>query len=852
MSNLLAIPDQISTKPATQSIRAPMPFGTGPTSAPQSSAPPLVLLSDSSFTQLVNEAFRNYQSTLALSRSPLANSPLVTPTLLLDEASPTAEERGRGLRLLLRWAVEQIAPAPVHYRLGEFRPFDDPSWSDPRWWRYNILRHRYLEPLHPDDFVEGGRFTETLMALTGITSSDSFFDERNRAIQAVADRLRQQLIDNAANQTLQQLALAEIERLLDGQESAAHLLGIAATFAEIFERPILLEMATAEQLAAHERTLHYLISHRLLLSGDGGRSLWISPPLRAYLYQRQSPDALRRRHRLAARYYAEREAPLVTAKHWLYAGLADRGAAILFAAADGLIHELQIVELCQTLQLFTERDLAPPQWREMQILLSDLYQRNGQAEEALAACRRALKATTTPTDQARIYRRMGKLYVTRNQLHALGYYQQAAAHFTHQDPEFAHLLKDRGWLYILQRNWGAAEADLVLARAITATDQLELCADIVDALASLYVRQERYDTALAHAQQALTMREQLGALPRIASSFNNLGLIYRRLGEQWQAINAHEEALVTYRKLGNQEATAGALLNIGSAFYLLGHYNDAVNHYLQSLEICQKLEHGHVEATVRYNLAEAYAALGQRAEAVEHWQRGYDLSKQAGFADEVNAFEQLRTATTLLQVVPINQTIAEPGLAYPTSVPAPRVQTLSQEEKAILDLVKTHGQVTAKLVIDLLNVSRATATRRLTTLVEEGYLTLQGKGRGVYYELASIARTEALVGPTSTGKEVQMAQADRRNDYDILRAQQRDLQQHFAVTALAIKSPATANVLLQIVVHYAQLPDLAGYLALKRQLNGLLDTPIDLLPDTEIETQCDLFWLWSAHDQHKQ
>ena len=852
MSNLLSITNQSSTKPATRSLHTPVSFGAGLTSEPKGSAPPIVLLSDSSFTQLVNEAFRNYPSTLALSRSPLANSPLVTPALLLDEASPTAEERGRGLRLLLRWAVEQIAPAPVRYGLGEFRPFDDPSWSDPRWWRYNILRHRYLEPLHPDDFIAGGRFTETLMALTGITSSDTFFDERNRAIQAVADRLRQQLIDNAANQALQQLALAEIERLLDGQESAAHLLGIAATFAEIFERSILLEMATDEQLAANERTLHYLISHRLLLSGDGGRSLWISPPLRAYLYQRQGADARRRRHRLAARYYAEREAPLVTAKHWLYAGLADRGATILFAAAEGLIHELQIVELCQTLQLFTERDLAPPQWREMQILLSDLYQRNGQAEEALAACRRALKATTTPTDQARIYRRMGKLYVTRNQLHALGYYQQAAARFTHQDPEFAHLLKDRGWLYILQRNWPAAEADLVLASSITALAQLELRADVVDALASLYLRQERYDSALAHAQQALTMREQLGALPRIAASFNNLGIIYRRLGEQWQAINAYEEALVTYRKLGNQEATAGALLNIGSAFYLLGHYSDAVNRYLQSLEICQKLEHGHVEATVRYNLAEAYAALGQREEALDHWQRGYDLSKQAGFADEVNAFEQLRAATALLQVAPINQTIAEPSSAFPTSDLAPRVQTLSQEEKAILDLVKTHGQVTAKLVIDLLNVSRATATRRLTTLVEAGYLTLQGKGRGVYYELAPIATTEPLVGPTSTGKEVQMAQSDRRNDYDILRAQQRDLQQHFAVTALAIKSPATANVLLQIVVHYVQLPDLAGYLALKRQLNSLLDTPIDLLPDTEIETQCDLFWLWSAHDQHKQ
>jgi hypothetical protein len=116
---------------------------------PAPSGPLIGLLSDTSFTQLVNTALRNYQSTLALSRSELANSPLVTPTLVKDEASPTAEERGHGLRLLLQWAVNQLMPGAVAYPLGQYRPLDDPTWRDPRWWRYNILRHRYLEPLHP-------------------------------------------------------------------------------------------------------------------------------------------------------------------------------------------------------------------------------------------------------------------------------------------------------------------------------------------------------------------------------------------------------------------------------------------------------------------------------------------------------------------------------------------------------------------------------------------------------------------------------------------------------------------------------------------------------------------------------
>lgn len=207
--------------------------GHSPTSPPPTGQI-IALIAESSFTQLVSDALRNYQSTLALSRSDLANSSLITPTLVKDESSPTAEERGHGLRLLLQWAVNLLAPAAIEFPSGHYRPLDDPTWHDPRWWSYNILRHRYLEPLHPDEFVEGGRYTESLLALTGISSSDAFFDERHRAIRAVAQRLRQQLIDGQASGELQRLALQEALQPLQKQAEAMRLLGIAATFDDIF------------------------------------------------------------------------------------------------------------------------------------------------------------------------------------------------------------------------------------------------------------------------------------------------------------------------------------------------------------------------------------------------------------------------------------------------------------------------------------------------------------------------------------------------------------------------------------------------------------------------------------------
>lgn len=806
---------------------------TFPVNQPSSSQT-LGLLSDSSFTQLVNDAFRNFQSTLALSRSPLANSTLVTATLILDDTSPTAEERGRGLRLLMRWAVEQIAPAAPRYPLGEFRPFDDPTWSEPRWWRYNLLRHRYLEPLHPDDFVDGGRYTETLMALTGISSPDAFFDERNRAVREVAERLRQQLLDGAANPILQRMALVEIERLLETQPDAAHLLGIAAIFDDIFPRTLLLQLAASEQVRQADRALDYLITNRLLLVGDGRRSLWLSAPLRAYIYQRQPVEQLQRCHRAVARYYAAQDAPLLTSRHWQRAGLYDRAAAILFAAAETLVNELQVAELIQVLQQFTRRDVVEATWRELQILLSDLYHRSGQLEEAMAACRRALHTATEAPMQARIYRRLGKLYEKRNQLHALTYYQQAAERFEPTNPELADLLKDRGWLHILRRNWPEAEKDLLLALSIAQRTDAELRADIIDALADLYRRQERFTVALEQAQQALAIREQLGNLPRIASSFNNLGNIYRHMGEYGHAISAYEEALITYRKLGNQPSTAGALMNIGSSYFSLGRLTDAVQNYQQSLVICAQLGQPHVEATAHYNLAEAYAKMQQRPQAIDHWQRGYDLSQRAGFADEVSAFEQLRAETVLLHSI----VEATAPMSVPVELSNKGRPSFSPEEEAIIDLAANYGHITAKVLTEQLPISRATATRRLTMLTEVGALTQHGKGRGTYYTLAehrSSAAPEQLSGvavvasssgaPTITTVPfaTEAFLADLAGQIDRLR-------ERFAVASITPGSPPTTPAMPQFTVHFAEPPTLAEFWRLRLHLSELAGVPIDLIP----------------------
>ena len=270
----------------------------------------LATLTLSQFSSLVNDAFKNYNSVLALARSTLANSALVTPLLVLDDVSPTANERGSALRLLLLWGTNRLAPEPTQYPIGQGRALDDATWRDPRWWCYNILRHRYIEPLHPDEFVEGGRFTETIVALTGIPSTDTFFDERNRAIRDVAQWLQQQFQHQQANEELRRLALDEIYRPLQTHPFANTLLEIAATFEDVFPRSLLLSMATQEAVERADAALDFLVSQRYLLTEDNGSSLQVPPILQQHLYLRQPQSQLNLRSRQAAIFFSKVPDPI--------------------------------------------------------------------------------------------------------------------------------------------------------------------------------------------------------------------------------------------------------------------------------------------------------------------------------------------------------------------------------------------------------------------------------------------------------------------------------------------------------------------------------------------------------------
>ena len=60
-------------------------------------------------------------------------------------------------------------------------------------------------------------------------------------------------------------------------------------------------------------------------------------------------------------------------------------------------------------------------------------------------------------------------------------------------------------------------------------------------------------------------------------------------------------------------------------------------------------------------------------------------------------------------------------------------KNLPPESILVLEYISKHGRITTSSAQKLLNIPRPTVKVRLTQLVQDGYINLQGKGRGSYY-----------------------------------------------------------------------------------------------------------------------
>ncbi|OJW71117.1 MAG: hypothetical protein BGO68_04705 [Candidatus Amoebophilus sp. 36-38] len=164
------------------------------------------------------------------------------------------------------------------------------------------------------------------------------------------------------------------------------------------------------------------------------------------------------------------------------------------------------------------------------------------------------------------------------------------------------------------------------------TLKTSLLADLISRLGNYKQQVERnFEQALKYNRQALEMRQALypGNHIQVAESFNNLGRIYKALGNYQEALKYFERALEIRQELypGNHTEVAESLHSLGRVYRGLGEYQKALEYSKQALEMWQALYPGnHPQVADAFNtVGSAYKALGQYQEALKCYQQALEI-----------------------------------------------------------------------------------------------------------------------------------------------------------------------------------------------------------------------------------
>ena len=129
---------------------------------------------------------------------------------------------------------------------------------------------------------------------------------------------------------------------------------------------------------------------------------------------------------------------------------------------------------------------------------------------------------------------------------------------------------------------------------------------------------------------ALDLYRRAGARRGEADTLNNIGLIYRLLGETQKALEKYNEALPIWRAVGDRIGEAVTFNNIGAVYQSVGETRKALEKYNESLLIRRAVGDRNGEAATLNNIGVAYDILGETQKALEKFNESLPIRRAAG------------------------------------------------------------------------------------------------------------------------------------------------------------------------------------------------------------------------------
>ncbi|PIZ05441.1 MAG: hypothetical protein COY57_07295, partial [Flavobacteriales bacterium CG_4_10_14_0_8_um_filter_32_5] len=122
----------------------------------------------------------------------------------------------------------------------------------------------------------------------------------------------------------------------------------------------------------------------------------------------------------------------------------------------------------------------------------------------------------------------------------------------------------------------------------------------------------------------------------IATSLNNIGIIYHYQADYAQTINYYTQSLQLYKKLKDQQGIATSLNNIGISYKDKGDYTKAIDFFTQSLQLQEKIGDKQGVIGSLDNIGTIYHNQGDYAKALDYSERALVIAQQIGAVAEIS------------------------------------------------------------------------------------------------------------------------------------------------------------------------------------------------------------------------
>ncbi|MGH3162086.1 MAG: tetratricopeptide repeat protein, partial [Streptosporangiaceae bacterium] len=238
--------------------------------------------------------------------------------------------------------------------------------------------------------------------------------------------------------------------------------------------------------------------------------------------------------------------------------------------------------------------------------LGPFFNRRGRWQDYTATQQIALAAAT----------RLGDTLALAHAHHLLGHVQSQTGAYTDADPNFRRALDEF-------RKLGDRANEAV----------------VLNGLAGMLEKQERYPEALAVALDALRMLKAVGHWWTQATLENGVGWLYAHLGQYDRALTHCQRALSLHRDSGHRGGTADTLDSIGYVYLHLEDITQAKAHYTKAIEAYREIGAPFGEGNSLSGLGDALLAEGDREAARMAWRDAIVILDRLPhpLADEVRA-----------------------------------------------------------------------------------------------------------------------------------------------------------------------------------------------------------------------